>query len=239
MVGDEANSSQPLIGRIWGAGEDEKSIASRVIPDFVSDKLGFKNWKLSDRWMGVESDRTPKTKPEERGRFQHHEDGGANYNAGGGGIHFLGDDWGKKLFEYPFNPVKYPERGIEYALSTQYISPLVKNVFTDMGCNLQNRQGSVCEDFETNAMECLEYYGTKQGLVACKDWYDDYIECVHMSKQKLRVKAMLKKRLVDHHLEYIQGKRTWSETYEPPPKANAFIEPWHDPKFSRMQGREV
>ena len=39
-----------------------------------------------------------------------------------------------------------------------------------------------------------------QGLVACKDWYDDYIECTHKSKQALRVKAMFKKRQVDHHL---------------------------------------
>ena len=36
--------------------------------------------------------------------------------SGGGGIHFLGDDWGKKLFEYPFNPVKYPERGDNYLI---------------------------------------------------------------------------------------------------------------------------
>ena len=48
--------------------------------------------------------------------------------------------------------------------------------------------------------------------MACKDWYDDYIECVHMSKQKLRVKAMLKKRLVDHHLEYIQVELLMSHT---------------------------
>ena len=26
-------------------------------------------------------------------------------------------------------------------------------------------------------MECIEYYGAKQGITACKDWYDDFIEC--------------------------------------------------------------
>ena len=34
--------------------------------------------------------------------------------------------------------------------------------------------------------------------------YDDYIECVHKSKQNLRVKAMHKKRHVDNHIEYLQ-----------------------------------
>ncbi len=28
-----------------------------------------------------------------------------------------------------------------------------------------------------NAMECIEYYGVKQGLEACKDFYDDFLEC--------------------------------------------------------------
>ena len=34
--------------------------------------------------------------------------------------------------------------------------------------------------------------------------YDDYIECVHKSKQNLRVKAMFKKRHIDNHIEYLQ-----------------------------------
>merc|ERR1712203_585224 len=55
------------------------------------------------------------------------------------------------------------------------------------------------------------------------------IECVHKSKQNLRVKAMHKKRHVDNHIEYLQGKRTYAETYEAPPKAHAYVEPWHDP----------
>ena len=38
-------------------------------------------------------------------------------------------------------------------------------------------QGGVCADFELKALECVEYYGAKQGITACKDWYDDYIEC--------------------------------------------------------------
>ena len=35
----------------------------------------------------------------------------------------------------------------------------------------------MCADFEIRAIECIEYYGAKQGITACKDWYDDYMEC--------------------------------------------------------------
>lgn len=35
----------------------------------------------------------------------------------------------------------------------------------------------MCADFEIKAIECIEYYGSKQGITACKDWYDDFIEC--------------------------------------------------------------
>ena len=63
---------------------------------------------------------------------------------------------------------------------------------------------------------------------------------------------MYKKRHVDNHLEYLQvslipqtqyhsemgsiinmnfqGKRTYAETYEAPPKAHAYTEPWFDAK---------
>ena len=70
---------------------------------------------------------------------------------------------------------------------------------------------------------------------------------------------MYKKRHIDNHLEYLQvsselvsrlfgsligntsftflqGKRTWEETYEPPPKYNSFSEPWFDEKYSHMGG---
>merc|ERR1719400_1355744 len=52
------------------------------------------------------------------------------------------------------------------------------------------------------------------------------------------VKAMHKKRHVDNHIEYLQGKRTYAETYEAPPKAHAYVEPWHDAKFAHMQTKE-
>ena len=27
---------------------------------------------------------------------------------------------------------------------------------------------------------------------------------------------------------FLQGKRTWDETYEKPPKYNSYLEPWYD-----------
>jgi len=139
-----------------------------------------------------------------------------------------------------FNPVKYPhpEAGIGQHLIKRYHSPHYRNFLTDMGANILNLQGGRCQDFELQAMECIEYYGAKQGLTACKDWYDDYIECMHGCKQRLRVQAMFKKRHIDNHLEYLQGKRTWAETYEPPPKSHAFTEPWFSEKYQNLQQRE-
>ena len=62
----------------------------------------------------------------------------------------------------------------------------------------------MCADFELKAVECIEYFGAKQGMTACKDWYDDYIECQTGAKQWLRIRAMFKKRHIDNHLEYLQ-----------------------------------
>ena len=47
---------------------------------------------------------------------------------------------------------------------------------------------------------------------------------------------MFKKRHIDNHLEYLQGKRTWDETYEKPPKYNSFLEPWFDEKYAHNEG---
>ena len=65
---------------------------------------------------------------------------------------------------------------------------------------------------------------------------------------------MFKKRHIDNHLEYLQvsllfgkvlaylmfdgflqGKRTWDETYEKPPKYNSFLEPWYDEKYAHAE----
>ena len=75
----------------------------------------------------------------------------------------------------------------------RYTTPYLKTFFTDLGANIINMQSGPCMDFEINvgsspimnentidlidspfasfqALECIEYYGAKQGLTACKDW---------------------------------------------------------------------
>merc|ERR1712105_527999 len=49
---------------------------------------------------------------------------------------------------------------------------MFKNFLTDMTSSLLTGQGQQCQDFEVNAMECIEYYGAHQGMEACKDWYE-------------------------------------------------------------------
>ena len=62
-------------------------------------------------------------------------------------------------------------------------------------------------------MECIEYYGSKQGMTACKDWYDDFMECQMGAKQRLRMRAMFKKRHIDMHMEYLQVSFVMTNIY--------------------------
>jgi len=182
--------------------------------------FGWKNWKVPN-WT-IDRDRTPRSP--NSGEYNHYDN--------------WGDNNCDKNAIFPFvdnnNPVRHPKLTIAEDLLRIW-QPFIKTFFTDMGANIMSPQGGLCGDFELRAMECIEYYGAKQGLTACKDWYDDFIECTARSKQKLRVRAMFKKRHVDNHLEYLQGKRTWDETYEKPPKYNAFQEPWYDEKYSHVE----
>ena len=85
------------------------------------------------------------------------------------------------------------------------ISSQVKLLFCFSYCiyELYLKSGA-CGDFELKALECIEYYGAKQAITACRDWYDDFLECQSGAKQKLRMRAMFKKRHIDNHLEYLQ-----------------------------------
>eukprot|EP00091_Calanus_sinicus_P014184 TRINITY_DN3159_c0_g1_i1.p2 TRINITY_DN3159_c0_g1~~TRINITY_DN3159_c0_g1_i1.p2 ORF type:complete len:190 (-),score=43.36 TRINITY_DN3159_c0_g1_i1:91-660(-) len=171
--------------------------------------FGWKNWTLPDEWTTIHRDRTP-IKPRDKDEIGMHGD-----------FPVWGDD---------NNPVRNTNLTIADHL-LRYWTPYLKNFFTDMTANFISTQGQRCGDFELRAMECIEYYGAKQGLTACKDWYDDFMECQLGAKQRLRMRAMFKKRHIDHHLEYLQGKRTWDETYEKPPKYHAYVEPWYNEKY--------
>jgi len=131
------------------------------------------------------------------------------------------------------NPVRYPNLSPAWtladAMKVNMMPVYVRSFFTDMGGSL-NGAGFKCQNFELQAMECMEYYGVQQGITACKDQYDDLMECRLRTKSNLRVKHMYKKREFDNYLEYLQGKRTYEQTYEQPPKLFSFITPYQDPK---------
>jgi len=187
-----------------------------------SGLFGWKNWKIPDEWTVVARDRTPVSPTSGRFGLDYDLDDKDNPNRN---VLVLRDQ---------YNPVRHPERSIAYDLMRHW-QPFYKNFLTDMGAYVMSAQAGICADFELKAMECIEYYGAKQGITACKDWYDDYIECQTGAKQWLRIRAMFKKRHIDNHLEYLQGKRTWEETYEKPPKHNAYLEPWFDQKASHYE----
>lgn len=210
-------------GNSYEKGKAEEVISTKdgtSLNAKLPDLLGWKQWQVGDWLFGVEKDRTPVP-----GTVGSVEDAGS------------GNKFDIEL-NTGYNPVKYPDLTIAQHLQRRFHHPYIKSFLSEVGVNIMSFQHSMCADFEINAMECIEYYGAKQGIVACKDWYDDFIECVHKSKQNLRIKAMFKKRQIDNHLEYLQGKRTWDETYEAPPKAHAFVEPWHDQKFANLHKPE-
>jgi hypothetical protein len=122
------------------------------------------------------------------------------------------------------NPVRYPKLSPSWTLWRQYgMTAPFTNFFNQASGILQTGAGKRCQSFELQAMECLEYYGLKQGMDACKDWYDDLMECRFKTKQQLRTKHMWSKRTYDNRLEYYQGKR--DHVFEEPPKFHAYIEP--------------
>lgn len=192
--------------------------------------FGWRDWKWSDSWHQVSRDRTEISPT--AGSYDWNETDQGNPGHPG----FLNGGRGTIDMTDPYNPVRNPQRSIAWDLMQRTWTPFMKNWFTDVGAHVASNQGGICQDFELRAMECIEYFGAKQGITACKDWYDDYMECRSGAKQRLRIRAMFKKRHIDNHLEYLQGKRTWEETYEPPPKYNSFSEPWFDEKYSHMGG---
>jgi len=72
-----------------------------------------------------------------------------------------------------------------------YQTPLLNNWFSDwLVSGNMNMQSSICGPLEIKALECIEYYGKQRGLVICKDWYDDWIECKHGKTQLARYDAI-------------------------------------------------
>jgi len=131
------------------------------------------------------------------------------------------------------NPARYPNASPAWSLFYNFPMPHIYTFWTDMTGTIHNSAGSACEAFELNTVECMEYYGMKQGVEACKDWYDDLMECRFKTKRMLRVKHMIHKRKFEEGWKYAQGKV--DKVYEEPPKMNAFLPPHMDP-YERIKG---
>jgi len=132
-----------------------------------------------------------------------------------------------------YNPVKYPNYSSAWHVFYNFPMPHIYTLWTDLAGSIHNSAGSACEAFELNTVECMEYYGVKQGVEACKDWYDDLMECRFKTKRNLRVKHMLNKRRYELGLKYAQGKV--DKVFEDPPKMNAYLPPHMDP-YERIKG---
>ena len=143
--------------------------------------FGWRNWRIPDEVTIVQRDRTPKSPTS--GRYNRQADLSDDDNPGKDAM-FAND---------AYNPVRHPQLSIAWQLM-KYWQPVYKSFFTDLGAHVMSSQvqkifslislyitfpwqGGICADFELKALECIEYYGAKQGITACKDWYDDYIEC--------------------------------------------------------------
>jgi hypothetical protein len=63
------------------------------------------------------------------------------------------------------------------------LEPMIRTPVSDIGGALFNEQMGRCADFELRFKHCLEAYGKQQGQVKCKDYLDDFNECIHGTKQ--------------------------------------------------------
>merc|ERR1719229_1687711 len=79
---------------------------------------------------------------------------------------------------------------------------------TDMFSSWFSNADSRCGRFELACMECMEYYGFKNGKVICKDYYEDFVECKYKQLEARRNHAMALKRK-QRYFEAKAGKRDW------------------------------
>ncbi len=138
-----------------------------------------------------------------------------------------------------WNDKLYPNKDISTMFVRDYMVPYISLPTTDLFANFNTYANTDCGGFEKNALECMEYYGLKQGKTICADYYLDLVECrsrdiqvrrVHvasiihsstefiLSPQKARIMA----------LRYAREKKKHAgaeRPYEPPPKAGYYFEP--------------
>ena len=72
--------------------------------------------------------------------------------------------------------------------SFRYVTPWLWTPFTDIFSDWFSNADSRCGRFELACMECMEYYGFKNGKVICKDYYEDFVECKY-KQLEVRVRS--------------------------------------------------
>jgi len=96
------------------------------------------------------------------------------------------DKLGGGLKQFRDQHIVNKRMAIDPEFQIRYLVPGMRTVFTDVFASVLNQQQSICAPLELQALECIEYYGKQRGLVICKDFYDDFIECRNENLQFLR-----------------------------------------------------
>ena len=75
--------------------------------------------------------------------------------------------------------------------SFRYVTPWLWTPFTDIFSDWFSNADSRCGRFELACMECMEYYGFKNGKVICKDYYEDFVECKYCDRRFILIGGKL------------------------------------------------
>ncbi len=71
----------------------------------------------------------------------------------------------------------FPDTDMERQFISEYITPMFTNPFEFSARTLSSIAHTPCSMKETAALECVEYYGIRQGRKVCADYYADFQEC--------------------------------------------------------------
>ena len=102
---------------------------------------------------------------------------------------------------------------------------MLRTQWTEMVGYLDNNQYRYkgekprCGEMELNALECLESYGWSRGERYCKDYMDDFSECVSQRKTMRRIMLMRRERI----RQTVNGDRKPSEYWGYLPNRDSYI----------------
>eukprot|EP00096_Caligus_rogercresseyi_P000858 TRINITY_DN1141_c0_g1_i1.p1 TRINITY_DN1141_c0_g1~~TRINITY_DN1141_c0_g1_i1.p1 ORF type:complete len:206 (-),score=41.91 TRINITY_DN1141_c0_g1_i1:138-704(-) len=129
--------------------------------------------------------------------------------------------------EYVLDRHQMPNKTNASAANLRHLNPIFTNIFTDISFIPNSIRSNKCTRFELSAVECYEYYGMRKGVDHCKDYFEDFLECSHNTKQMKRILA-IRKQMNKRYLEYLAGKREYKDVYRSHPVPFAYYEPDHE-----------